>query len=116
METWIMNLYSNPSNYGLELIADVNFSEGWDFDIYALFRNDDGMYFMAHDSGCSCPSPFEDYHSASDIADGRVFNTADVMEYFMANGASGQSFVTIHEFMKTAQVAGLSGDNVVPPS
>lgn len=108
-----MSLYSNPSDHGLTLIADVNFSEGWDFDIFALFRNDEGMWFMAHDSGCSCPSAFEDYYSADQIADGRVFNTTDVVEYFIANGARGQSFVTIHEFIKTAQLAGLSGENVV---
>lgn len=108
-----MNLYSNPGDYGLTLIADVDFGESYDFDIFALFRNDDGAWFMAHDSGCSCPSPFEDYHSADDIADSRVFNTMDILNYFIANGARGQSFVTIHEFISKAQAAGLSGQNVV---
>lgn len=35
--------------------------ESWEFDQTAVFESKEtGMLFYADDSGCSCPSPFED--------------------------------------------------------
>lgn len=113
MSSWD-NIYSLPGNYGLELITSMDLGESYDFDIYALFRNGDGAWFLVNDSGCSCPAPFEDYTSADQIADGRVFNCAEVMEYLRLCGADKKSFGMIHEFLKEAQAAGLSGENVIP--
>lgn len=53
------NIYSNPEKYGATLIAEVSADIGYEFDIVAVFANDDGTYGWAADSGCSCPIPFE---------------------------------------------------------
>lgn len=109
------NIYAKPAEYGLEIVASMDLSESYEFDIWVLFRNTEGMYFMAHDSGGSCPAPFENYISADQIADGRVFNVTDVRNFIASCGGKGD-YATMFAFLKDCQVAGLSGDNVVLPS
>jgi hypothetical protein len=36
-------------------------SLSYEFDIFNLWATEDGRVFMATDSGCSCPTPFEAY-------------------------------------------------------
>lgn len=56
-------VYYDPEKYGLEIVEkleDPNAS--YSFDIFAIWiRKKDGELFYGIDSGCSCPSPFEDY-------------------------------------------------------
>lgn len=56
------SVYYNPEKYGLEIIGEVDFSDGcWQFDSLVVWRRiEDGQLFYGEDSGCSCPSPFED--------------------------------------------------------
>ena len=56
-----MNIYSNPENFGLTLINEIDFSSGsYEFDITAVWRrNSDGALVYADDAGCSCPGWFE---------------------------------------------------------
>lgn len=57
------DLYYNPEAYGLEAVStleDPNAS--YSFDTVALWRRiADGKLFWAADSGCSCPTPFDEY-------------------------------------------------------
>jgi hypothetical protein len=57
-----MTIYSSPEKYGLELVGEVDFSDGnYQFDLTVVFRDrDTGALFYGSDSGCSCPAPFED--------------------------------------------------------
>jgi len=55
-----MDIYYHPDKYGLQEIGEINFSSGeYEFDILALWRNQDRTVVYAADSGCSCPAPFE---------------------------------------------------------
>ena len=36
---------------------------------FVVWKHKDGRVFWAHDSGCSCPSPFEDYNNLSDLTE-----------------------------------------------
>lgn len=55
------NIHSNPKEFGLTLIYEVDCGEAYEFDILALWRREsDGAILIGTDSGCSCPSPFED--------------------------------------------------------
>jgi len=77
---WDFNPYSSPGNCGLELVATLEDNEPWQFDIIAFWKDKlSGRYFMAHDSGCSCPSPFEDVRSVSDLTE--VSTLSDVLEF-----------------------------------
>jgi len=58
---WDDNPYYNPETYDAEIVGEVTWSEpNWDFDYTVVWRDKDGFYRMASDSGCSCPTPFED--------------------------------------------------------
>jgi len=56
-----MNVYYNPEKFGLTPVFTMDFSDGcYQFDYLVVWKNADGDLFYAEDSGCSCPSPFED--------------------------------------------------------
>jgi hypothetical protein len=58
------NIYYNPEDHGLEIVAEIDFADSYDFDKIVVWKSkDENKFFWAQDSGCSCPSPFEDYHS-----------------------------------------------------
>lgn len=54
-----MDIYSNPSKYGLTTVFEVNVAESYEFDMLVIWKRTDGSFVYATDSGCSCPSPFE---------------------------------------------------------
>lgn len=53
--------YYDPASAGLEIIGEAAEEPDWDFDMFIVWRRiADGALLYATDSGCSCPSPFED--------------------------------------------------------
>ena len=57
------NVYYSPERFGLKVMWMVEAEPDYDFDMVVVWKRvSDGALFWAHDSGCSCPSPFEDYH------------------------------------------------------
>lgn len=55
------NPYYAPDKLGLEMIDVEQEDLSYEFDIIAFWATQEGLIFTAQDSGCSCPSPFEDY-------------------------------------------------------
>lgn len=57
--------YHNPARFGLEVVAEVDLSEpDYSFDIAMVWWHaQTDKFYAAQDSGCSCPSPFEDFNS-----------------------------------------------------
>lgn len=55
-------IYVSPEDFDLKTIGEVDFSDGcYQFDLTVLWlRESDGLFLYGDDSGCSCPSPFED--------------------------------------------------------
>lgn len=64
------NVYYYPDKWGLAPLGELGARLGYDFDIFAVWKDDHGNVYYAHDSGCSCPTPFEDFNSLEDL--GRV--------------------------------------------
>ena len=64
-----MNLYYDDNALGLEKVGEFDISEpDYSFDIFAVWRDPiTGDFYTATDSGCSCPSPFEDISSRDDL-------------------------------------------------
>lgn len=62
-----MSVYYSPEQFGLTVVAELSKEPDYDFDMIVVWRHEDGTIYWAHDSGCSCPSPFEDYCSLSDL-------------------------------------------------
>lgn len=56
------DLYHSPEKANLEIIGSVDWSDGnYCFDLTVVWRHTlTRQFFYAEDSGCSCPSPFED--------------------------------------------------------
>ena len=62
------NIYYNPEKCGLELVAVLDADLSWEFDMVLCLRDlETKKLYLASDSGCSCPTPFEDFRSLSDL-------------------------------------------------
>lgn len=91
------NVYYNPDKFGLVPVAELELTEpSYSFDTVMVWRHDEkGALYWAHDSGCSCPVPFEDYTSLEQLS--LVFeDTLDELRRFVAhshNPAERASFL-----------------------
>lgn len=65
-----MSIQYSPHQYGVEIIAELEAGGGYDFDTVLVVRSlcCNKMY-AAHDSGCSCPTPFEDVKYPTDYVE-----------------------------------------------
>jgi hypothetical protein len=62
------NIYNNPDKFGMVVLDTVYLSEpDYSFDMLAIWKNESGQYFLGTDSGCSCPSPFENFYGIDDL-------------------------------------------------
>jgi hypothetical protein len=62
------DVYYNPEKFGLKTVGEIEWNgNAYEFYITVIWKNDAGEYFMATDSGCSCPSPFEDFTSVESL-------------------------------------------------
>lgn len=73
------DVYSSPESHGLALVDEIDFSDGcWQFDLRVVWKHlTSGVLYTGRDAGCSCPSPFEDYHSLDQL---------DVLDYEQLRG------------------------------
>lgn len=57
------DISSDPEYFGLEHVTEFELREpDYSFDTFSLwYHPDECKYYWAEDSGCSCPSPFEDF-------------------------------------------------------
>jgi hypothetical protein len=64
-----MNVYYHPEKSGLEFFEDFEDPEAsYSFDKFTIWeRKTDGALFYGMDSGCSCPSPFENVNKIEDL-------------------------------------------------
>jgi hypothetical protein len=64
-----MTVYYSPEQWNLEPFAELELTEpDYSFDLVVVWRHKDtGELYFAQDSGCSCPSPFEDFTSIDDL-------------------------------------------------
>lgn len=60
-----LNPYWHPELWGCSSVCAPDFGGDWEFDIVSVIHGPDGFY-IGTDDGCSCPDPFENYHSLSD--------------------------------------------------
>lgn len=56
------DIYYHPADYGLEILWTAEDDEPYAFDIIAAWGSRlSGAVYLGRDSGCSCPSPFQDF-------------------------------------------------------
>ncbi len=58
------NIYYNPEDFGLEIVAQIEYSDScYQFDTRVVWKvKGKKIFYTMRDSGCSCPTPFEDYN------------------------------------------------------
>ena len=62
------NPYYSPEKCGLSVVCEVEWSEpDYSFDTTVVWKAGNGKLYTASDSGCSCPTPFEDFHKLTDL-------------------------------------------------
>lgn len=71
MPAYDENVYVHPEKYGLEIVACVDaYEPDYSFDLFLILREKaTGKLFVASDSGCSCPMPFEDHDFPQDFTE-----------------------------------------------
>lgn len=61
------NVYYDPADCGLEIFATLSEDLSYEFNILLVVKDKvSGKLFYAQDAGCSCPTPFEDFHYYND--------------------------------------------------
>lgn len=56
------NPYYNPEDCGLEIFHNIDTAGSYEFDLFVIWKKlDDNTLWYDSDSGCSCPSPFDDH-------------------------------------------------------
>lgn len=63
IEKYVGDIYYYPEKYDLEIVTSIDYSGGnYEFDYRVVWRHKStGKLYTARDSGCSCPTPFENY-------------------------------------------------------
>lgn len=57
------NIYYNPQEFGLTVVGEIDDAGSYEFNTIVVWT-DGNKFYWAHDSGCSCPTPFEDFDSS----------------------------------------------------
>lgn len=75
------NIYYSPEDFGLKIVSVLEMHEpDYDFDMTVAWQDiHTGDVYWAHDSGCSCPSPFENILEIGDLTP--VRNTKEVSDF-----------------------------------
>jgi hypothetical protein len=70
-EDYYSDVYANPKKLGVETVGTLNLEmQSYEFDMLLVSRDPEtGKFYVLHDSGCSCPSPFETYKTRESLGE-----------------------------------------------
>ena len=72
------NPYYSPEKCGLAIVDSLDNDEAYEFHIFLVVRDlATGDLYIGEDSGCSCPTPFEDFRGLSDMTQVRSMEQLD---------------------------------------
>lgn len=95
------SVYSEPGEHAAEIVAQLAGTIDYGFSIVLLVRDSGGNLWAAHDSGCSCPTPFEDHSFPTDFVPIRVLE--DIRPVLVqARDVSGGDVLTFVEAVRKA--------------
>lgn len=61
------NIYYNPEKHDLVLVSEFDMGGPYEFDMTVVWHEAGSGYYIGTDSGCSCPTPFENYDGKADL-------------------------------------------------
>lgn len=59
----LINPYYDPDKLGLSLVSFDEPDMSYEYNTLCFWATEDGLIYTAQDSGCSCPTPFEERHA-----------------------------------------------------
>jgi hypothetical protein len=97
------NPYYDPAACGLDLVAVLDEADmSYEFNTIIFVKDQaTGKFYAAHDSGCSCPSPFENLKGLDDMV---PINNAATMEDFIRSQHGFGAKETIDFMRKVREV------------
>lgn len=92
----VKDVYYQPKAFDLTPVGEIEWDEeSYQFFITAVWLHADGTIYYADDSGCSCPAPFEDFTSLSDLD--KADTVQDLINYLDERLADMHGRWGIHE-------------------
>lgn len=61
------NFYYHPEESGLTIVATIDDGGSYEFDMVVVWKDEKGNFYWQEDSGCSCPTPFEDFDTLASL-------------------------------------------------
>lgn len=87
------DVYSSPEKHGLTTVGSVDWcDEPYEFDMTVVWQDEDGEFYWGSDSGCSCPSPFEEFLSKDALASGTFHEMAYELTETLNTRKNGYGF------------------------
>lgn len=80
----LINPYYDPEKCGLILLSFEEPGLSYEYNILCFWASPEGYIYTAQDSGCSCPTPFENAHARK--------TPAEVIETLERVGSPSQAF------------------------
>ena len=103
MPSYDENIYYNPEKYDLENVYCHDYSDGsYCFDYRVIWKHTKtGEYYTARDSGCSCPSPFEDltFEDLQSVSKEEI--AEELLKEYTSGYYRGDDITPFKEFLKT---------------
>lgn len=62
-----MNIYYAPEEFGLEVVSMIEDPGSYEFNMFVVWKDKKGNLYYDEDSGCSCPSPFENVQGVEQL-------------------------------------------------
>lgn len=100
------DVYSNPEKHGLSLVGMVDEIDlSYEFDMFGVWKDENGHLYYASDSGCSCPSPFETYYSKDDLTKATPQECLSALDEWMVDWGKHKKRADGEGFLRTALMA-----------
>lgn len=81
-----MNVYYGPEEFDLKTVGEISWDdEPYQFELTVVWKDNEGNLYWASDSGCSCPSPFEDFYSKDQLETGSLQDFVDYINNIFEN-------------------------------
>lgn len=94
------NPYYDPEKCGLEILEDIDYSGSYEYDKLVIWKKLDGSTIWYDiDSGCSCPSPFDNSDHGHDL----IQITKDTF-YNFQEALKNHSGVELGEYMRVSNL------------
>ena len=111
-----MNIYYNPEEFELEIVDSLQEDLSYAFNILLVLRHKktNRIYYVS-DSGCSCPTPFEDYkfnspedHNLNEIFEHELQSFENVVNDFPASMDERQDMISMVKDLLSRRKRGIT--------